>query len=207
MNKIKNQSELIKKKFDNLFTKKDIILNKSSDFDLMPEINRQVRDLVPAAVLLPILINKGQPKVILTKRAKNLNLHPGQISFPGGKKERSDASELATALRETHEEIGLKPSEIDIIGILPKHETVSGFLINPFVGLVESLASLSANPKEVEEIFEVPLDFLVDRNHMLVQRRIYKAKERLYYTIPYGPYYIWGATAMIIKTFADRVRE
>ena len=195
----------MKIKFKNLSGKSVVSMKHSSDFDLTPNRKVRVKNLRPAAILIPILINSVNPTVILTTRAKALSQHPGQISFPGGKVENSDQSEASAALREAHEEIGLKRSEVDVIGELPRHETTTGFLISPIIGLVKTDESLTANPKEVADIFMVPLDFLLNKDNMFVQTAKFKQVHRSYYTIPYGPHYIWGATARIIKTLADEI--
>lgn len=142
--------------------------------------------------------------VIFTKRADNLSTHPGQISFPGGSLEPKDESMLNAGLREVEEEIGLEESQIETVGMLRPHETVSKYLIHPFIGIVESTAEFKINTSEVAEIFEVPLAFLLNRNNMQ-EHRISNGKEyRGYFAIPYGPHYIWGATASIIKSFTER---
>ena len=142
--------------------------------------------------------------VIFTKRADNLSTHPGQISFPGGSLEPNDESLLNAGLREVEEEIGLEESQIETVGMLRPHETVSKYLIHPFIGIVVSTAEFKINNSEVAEIFEVPLAFLLNRKYMK-EHRISKGKEfRGYFAIPYGPHYIWGATASIIKSFTER---
>ena len=180
---------------------------KSSDFDLSPSITTHKRKLKSAAVLLAIIFKKEGPEVVLTRRAKTLKHHAGQIAFPGGKVEESDSSEMQTAIRESFEEVGLQRKGVRVLGMLPRHETVTGYLISPFVGLIKNPQELKPEVSEVSEIFNVPLKFLLNKDNMQVKRRKFNDVERGYYAIPYGPYYIWGATARIIKSFADLIGE
>lgn len=178
----------------------------SSDFDLNPEFKNQLpagRKLRAASVLVPVIERNGALNVILTKRASHLKHHAGQVAFPGGKVEVGETSEAA-ALREAHEEIGLPPCAVQVIGPLDIHETVTSFSITPFIAQTEVFKPV-LNAGEVEELFEVPLDFLMLAENMQVQGRIWQGRRRQYYTIPYGPHYIWGATARMIKALADRV--
>ena len=180
---------------------------KSSDFDLSPSITTHKRKLTSAAVLLAIIFKKEGPEVVLTRRAKTLKHHAGQIAFPGGKVEESDSSEMQTAIRESFEEVGLQRKGVRVLGMLPRHETVTGYLISPFVGLIKNPQELKPEVSEVSEIFNVPLKFLLNKDNMQVKRRKFNDVERGYYAIPYGPYYIWGATARIIKSFSDLIGE
>ena len=178
----------------------------SSDFDLssrgVKKLKGQHKKI--AAVFMLLRQKEKDVSVIFTKRADNLSTHPGQISFPGGSLEPNDESLLNAGLREVEEEIGLEESQIETVGMLRPHETVSKYLIHPFIGIVESTAEFKINTSEVAEIFEVPLAFLLNRKNMK-EHRISKGKEyRGYFAIPYGPHYIWGATASIIKSFTER---
>ena len=178
----------------------------SSDFDLSPEFKIQLpegRKLRAASVLVPVIERNGALSVILTKRASQLKHHAGQVAFPGGKVEAGETSEAA-ALREAYEEIGLPSRAVQVIGSLDIHETVTSFSITPFIAQTESFVPV-LNTGEVEELFEVPLDFLMRTENMQVQGRNWQGRRRQYYTIPYGPYYIWGATARMIKALADKV--
>lgn len=178
----------------------------SSDFDL--EINspiRRDRQLRPAAVLVPILLGGGDPQVVLTKRASGLKHHPGQIAFPGGKVDPEDRSARHAALREAQEEIGLPPDAVEILGELPDHETVTCFSVTPVIGLIQEPVEFFAEPGETEEIFAVPLSHVMDRQRFSVGSRIWRGMPRYYYTVPYGPYYIWGATARILRGLAERL--
>lgn len=178
----------------------------SSDFDLNPGLIPQGRVLRPAAVLVGIIAGQVSYEVILTKRASHLKHHPGQIAFPGGKQEDTDPTPEATALREAQEEIGLAPHLVRPLGRLPAHETVTGFLMTPILAEVAQF-SPSRDPGEVEEVFTVPLSHFLDRGQYNIQRRLWQGQWRSYYAVPWGPYYIWGATARILRGLAERAAE
>ena len=175
----------------------------TSDNDLMDREAVKTENLIEAAVLVPIVERNDGLKVILTKRSNNLKQHPGQISFPGGKSEKIDKSLVATALRETKEEIGISEKNVEILGQLPKHVTITGFKITPFIGRIRMGFSTEIQTSEVSEIFEVPLSYLSNPKNFRVESIKWKGKKRFFYSIPYGPYYIWGATARILKNLAD----
>jgi len=176
----------------------------SSDYDLNPDFRLpDGRKLRAAGVLVPIHVEAGEATLYLTKRSSALKHHPGQIAFPGGKQEPYDVDATAAALREAHEEIGLDPANVELFGTLPPHETVTGFQVTPVVGRI--LAPFEPVPEagEVEEVFRVPLDHVLKSARYAVQSRQWRGSRRAYYTVPYGPYYIWGATARILRTLAD----
>jgi 8-oxo-dGTP pyrophosphatase MutT (NUDIX family) len=176
----------------------------SSDYDLNPGFEFHHKNgLRAAAVLIPIIERRTGPHVILTMRASALAHHPGQIAFPGGKVDAKDADPQAAALREAFEEIGLHRQQVEILGRLPNHETVTSFDVHPFVGRVRGRFQPVAETGEVEEIFEVPLSHLIQPRNFLIQSRNWSGHRRRYYTVPYGPYYIWGATARILRTLAS----
>lgn len=176
---------------------------ESSDFDLNPGVVLPVgRVLRPAAVLVAV----WQDRVILTKRASHLKHHPGQIAFPGGKVDADDANAEAAALREADEEIGLDPAAVQVLGRLPPHETVTGFSVTPI--LAQVIGRFDPRPElgEVDEIFTVPLAHVLTPANFSIERRLWRGEWRRYYAVPFGPYYIWGATARILRGLADRVQ-
>lgn len=182
----------------------------SSDFDLNPQVITSwpaPLAMRPAAVLVPLVEGRQGLNVILTKRASHLKHHPGQIAFPGGKVDEGDADETDAALREASEEIGLDRANVDILGIMPFHETVTHFRITPVVGKVLERFEPTPEEGEVAEVFEVPLSYIVDPSNYLVESRFWAGSRRYYYTVPYGPYYIWGATARILRGFSDRLNH
>ena len=178
----------------------------SSDFDLNPGVVLpEGRKLRPAGVLMPVQVFDGVAQVLLTKRASHLKHHPGQIAFPGGKQEESDADVTAAALREAREEIGLPEDAVRVLGVLPTHETVTSFTVTPVIGLIERDFTITPEQGEVEEVFRVPLSHVTDKSNFSVQGRRWLGQRRHYYTVPFGPYYIWGATARILRGLAERM--
>jgi 8-oxo-dGTP pyrophosphatase MutT (NUDIX family) len=178
----------------------------SSDFDLNPGIRPAAdKPLRPAAVLVPVWLRPEGAGLILTKRSSHLKHHPGQIAFPGGKVDATDEGPMAAALREAQEEIGLPPDRVEILGALPVHETVTGFAMTPFVGLIRGDFDATPEAGEVEEVFSVPLAHVLTPARFAIERRQWMGVWRRFYAVPYGPYYIWGATARILRGLADRV--
>ena len=152
-----------------------------------------------AAVLIPLLLKESGLSVLLTQRTNHLRDHAGQISFPGGRMDPEDQSPNDTALRESHEEIGLDPKRVEIIGHLPEYLTVSGYSVTPVVGLVQPQAEYVLDTFEVADVFEVPLEFLLDpANH---QVRLWESEQggRRFYSMPYENRFIWGATAGMLR--------
>jgi 8-oxo-dGTP pyrophosphatase MutT (NUDIX family) len=176
----------------------------SSDFDLNPGVRPLRRPMRPASVLVPLVERRAGLFVILTRRAALLKHHPGQVAFPGGKQDAGDPTPLAAALREAREEIGL--DAVEILGALGRHETVTGFAISPFVGLVAPGFQPVIDRAEVDEVFEVPANFLFDTSNFQVHARPWQGVFRRYYVVPWGPHYIWGATARMLRTLADRMQ-
>jgi len=180
----------------------------SSDFDLNGDVQLDTgRVLRPAGVLAPLIWQNDRLELLLTKRASGLRHHPGQIAFPGGKQDRGDPDVIATALREANEEIGLPSPLVQILGTLPAHETVTGFQVTPVIGLVSQRFAIKAEPGEVAEVFSVPLDHVLNTNNYLVQSRRWQGKQRHYYVVPHGPYYIWGATARMLRAWTEAMKS
>jgi 8-oxo-dGTP pyrophosphatase MutT (NUDIX family) len=178
----------------------------SSDFDLNPDLRRPVAPKLRAASVLVPLVERGAGlDLVLTRRAAFLKHHPGQVAFPGGKQDAGDPTPLAAALREAREEIGL--DGVRVLGALPGHETVTGYAVTPFVGLVPAGFRPVIDRREVDEVFEVPLAFVLDPASYQIHARRWQGQLRRYYVLPYGPHYIWGATARILRMLCDRVRE
>ena len=176
------------------------------DLDLNPEVWRRagVKATKPAAVLVPV-IDRGEPTVLLTLRTAELASHAGQVAFPGGKIEPADESPVAAAMREAREETGLPPTLIEPIGYLDLYLTFSGFRILPTVARVKPDFTLTPNPTEVTETFEVPLKFLMTPANHQRKTRDWSGFARDYYVMPYQNRYIWGITAGILRNLYDRV--
>ncbi|MES2300112.1 MAG: CoA pyrophosphatase [Pseudomonadota bacterium] len=162
----------------------------------------------PASVLIPLVLREGEIMMLLTQRTAHLTDHAGQISFPGGRAEDADASAIDTALRETEEEVGLHRRHIEVIGTLPDYFTGTGYRVTPVVGLVSPPFELQADPHEVAEIFEVPLAFLMDgMNHQRLSLDLPEgAGRRTFYAMPYKHFYIWGATAGMLRNLFHFLR-
>ena len=158
-----------------------------------------------AAVLMPVVAHRDGATMLLTQRTPHLAAHAGQIAFPGGKIDPTDRDPGFAALREAEEEIGLDPTRVAIVGYLDPYLTRTGYRIVPVVGRVEPDMRLKINPTEVDEVFEVPLDFLMTpANHRMGSRELLGATRR-FYEMPYEGHYIWGITAGIIRGLYERV--
>lgn len=186
-----------------------------------PELRTDVRLFYPdrppriASVLIPLIVDGDEVRVLLTQRTAHLHDHAGQISFPGGGVDERDADAVATALREAHEEIGLPPSQVEVIGTLPEYLTATGYKVTPVVALIDQPFSPVLDPFEVSEVFEVPLSFLMNpANH---ERRVFQLGDtaRTFYAMPYPVhqntaterrYFIWGATAAMLRNLYHFLR-
>ena len=157
----------------------------------------------PAAVLLPILEYKNALTVLFTVRASHLKHHAGQVSFPGGKQEPTDHSLVETALRETHEEVGLSPDKIEIVGNLPLYRTVSRYEVIPYIGFICAPTDIILDKNEVDSTFEVPLNFLMDKNNHLIHWVKRKDGQFPVYFIPWKEHNIWGATAAFVRNLSN----
>jgi 8-oxo-dGTP pyrophosphatase MutT (NUDIX family) len=169
-------------------------------------VRPEAQALKPASVLVPI-VDRGRespagPTMLFTRRAAHLKDHSGQVSFPGGRVAPGDPSPEATALREAREEIGLDPGRVELLGRMPEYLTRTGFRITPVVGVLTPPFELQPDANEVDEIFEVPLAFLLDPANHQRQSREWQGELRWFYAMPYREHYIWGATAgMVVNLY------
>lgn len=177
----------------------------SSDFDLNPEFRPEGRSLRAAAVLVAFQDTPDGPQLVLTKRASGLKHHPGQIAFPGGKLDASDADDVAAALREAEEEIALPRGAVDILGTMAAHETVTGFSITPILAWIRDPFEPLPEAGEVDEVFNVPFSHIANPANYMIESRYFRGTKRHYYIVPYGPYYIWGATARILRALTEEL--
>ncbi len=161
----------------------------------------------PAAVLVPIVDRPDGMTVLLTQRTGHLHHHPGQVSFPGGRMEANDEHPVATAIRETEEEIGLHRDYLEVAGYLDLYKTITGFMVTPVVAFVQTGFRLALDTFEVAEAFEVPLSYLMDAKHYRLESRLVKGRIRRYYAIPYHGYKIWGATAAMLADLNAKLRD
>ena len=159
----------------------------------------------PAAVLVPIVDRADGMTVLLTQRTDHLHHHPGQVSFPGGRMEAGDEHPIATAMRETEEEIGLRRQFLEVAGYLDLYKTVTGFLVTPVVAFVATGFELSLDTFEVANAFEVPLSLVMDPDNYLLESRVLRGMTRRYYVIPYEDYRIWGATAAMLVDLGQKL--
>lgn len=163
-------------------------------------------DLKPAAVLVPLFVKEGEHHLLFTKRTDNLRNHPGQISFPGGRHDDTDESLLATALRETEEEIGLKREHVEVLGELDDMMTITQYRITPYVGVIPYPYQFQPNTMEIERIIEVPIKLFLEPQRLEIQQRaVFKnTVDVYYYHVADEP--IWGATARIVKHLLEVIR-
>lgn len=176
----------------------------SGDHDLTPGATPPQR-LRPAAVLVALQPGPAGWEVVLTRRAARLRHHPGQIALPGGKLDTNDPGPVAAALREAREEVGLDPAGVELLGTLTPHTTVTGFAVTPVVGWLRTPFTPVPDASEVAEVFAVPMAHLADPGRYRVEARRWQGTTRHYYVVPWGPYYIWGATARILRGLATRM--
>jgi 8-oxo-dGTP pyrophosphatase MutT (NUDIX family) len=177
------------------------------DRDLDPDIPEPSRARMPAAVLVPIVERDEGLTVILTLRTEHLNAHAGQVSFPGGRIEDHDADEVAAALRETEEEIGLPRHHVRVVGRLDDYETGTGFIVTPIVGLIRPPFPIERDEFEVADVFEVPLSFILEPANHELRSGVFGGRRRHYYVLPYEDRFIWGATAGMLINLYERLRD
>jgi 8-oxo-dGTP pyrophosphatase MutT (NUDIX family) len=180
----------------------EIVLRDDVDMDLAAEPT--TAPPLRASVLLPIVFH-AEPTLLFTRRTATLARHSGQVSFPGGRSEPHDVSPLQTALRETFEETGIAPGHVSVAGYLDRYLTGTGFDIQPVVGLLDPGFALAPDPREVDEVFEVPLTFLLDPGNRRRESRAIAGRQRRFYAFTYNGHEIWGATAAIIVNLAERL--
>jgi len=182
---------------------RDAVTGLTSDFDYNPRARPpHARTLRPAAVLVGLQDGPEGVQVLLTKRASHLRHHPGQIAFPGGKQDAGDPDPEAAALREAFEEIALGAGQATVKGRLKLHETVTGFAVTPVLARIDAGFRPQPQPGEVDEVFFVPLAHVTDLAQYRIERRLWLGGWRQYDVVPWGPYYIWGATARILRGMA-----
>lgn len=180
---------------------------RPSDFDLNPGLERELAPACPpkdAAVLIPV-VARAPLSVLFTLRTDHLAAHAGQVSFPGGKIDAGDADAVATALREAQEEIALDPNLVEPLGFLDTYHTSTGYKVAPLVALVSPDHGARPNPQEVADIFEVPLEFLMDTRNISLNTRMWLGRERQFYAYRYQERYIWGATAGMLNNMLERL--
>lgn len=169
--------------------------------DRVPDQNTKA-----AAVLVPIVARDTGPTVLLTVRTQHLRAHAGQVSFPGGRTDEGDASAIATALREAQEEVGLKSSDVELLGLLDNYQTGTNYLVTPVVAWVAPHIELTLNKNEVAHAFEIPLDFVLNPIHHGIESRSYQGRTRRYYVFRYQEFFVWGATAGMLMNLYRRLQ-
>lgn len=184
-----------------------VLSERHGDHRLNPDLGDELSalELRPAAVLIPVIADEYDARVILTVRTEKLRKHSGQVAFAGGAVDQSDASAESAAMREAEEEIGLSTEYVEAVGQLPIYRSLTGFSITPVLAVVKSGFSLTANPDEVDEIFEVSLRDLMNPDNHVRDSLVWKNKRRHYYTIKHRKHRIWGVTAGMIRTLYERL--
>lgn len=161
--------------------------------------------LKPAAVLIPLVIRDDGIHIIFTRRAKHLKHHPGQVSFPGGRYEVEDGDLIDTAIRETHEETGILCNRSNIVGQLPSLATISGYIVTPYLSVIPAQYTPYLDPNEVDELFEAPASFVLNPMNMATLPISIKGQKHHIYSVSFGKYAIWGATAQMLKVLSKQL--
>ncbi|RDE22628.1 CoA pyrophosphatase [Motiliproteus coralliicola] len=161
-------------------------------------IRRLKMSMPEAGVLVALTDHPQDPQVVLTRRASQLSSHAGEVAFPGGKRDPEDADLLATALRESHEEIDLAPDRVEVVGPLGQVVSKHGFLVSPFLGVISDQQPLTPNLDELESLFKVPLSFLLDRHHFQMETLSFEGRSIRMPRYDYQGYVIWGLSAFIL---------
>jgi len=159
-----------------------------------------------AGVLVPIVLGKGAPELLFTKRTEFVETHKGQVSFPGGMMDPDDGNVVRTALREAWEEVGIPASSVEVVGILDDLPTPTGFIITPVIGIIQQLPSLAPNIHEVADVFQVPLSFFAAPENGRTEIRDFRGKQQEVWYYESGSHTIWGATAMIVRSLLKRLQ-
>jgi 8-oxo-dGTP pyrophosphatase MutT (NUDIX family) len=159
-----------------------------------------------AAVLVPLLVTGRGVDILLTRRTDDVETHKGQISFPGGGVEEADRTIIQTALRESEEEIGLKPDWVRAVGLLDDHVTPTGFIITPVVGVIANQPSLQPDPVEVAEVLQIPLAFFAETKRVRQEKRFFRGRTHDVWFYDTGTHVIWGATAAMIRVLLQRLK-
>jgi 8-oxo-dGTP pyrophosphatase MutT (NUDIX family) len=176
----------------------DIVMPPGSEQWPAETCEQLVQSLTPAGVLIPVIERADSLSVLLTQRSAELRHHAGQVSFPGGRMEEGDTDILATALRETHEEVGISPEDVSVLGYLQPMPTITGYAVTPVIGLLAAPSDLVVDASEVEYVFEVPLHFLLDRRNQRSAEREFRGRKMQVSEFIYADERIWGATAHIL---------
>lgn len=182
-----------------LYRPKDQFDDKEAFINYLP--------LKASAVLVPIVERGSDYSILLTKRSEQLKSHSGQVSFPGGRCDDNDLHAMETALREAKEEINLPRENVEVVGAMEDYETVTGFTVAPVIGFVDPDFKIVKQVEEVEEVFEIPLDFVLDERNHKVETVFWKGADRHYFVFPHPEYKIWGATAAMLVRFAKLVND
>lgn len=183
-----------------------------SNLLILPQLRTRLRDYHPspegvdAAVLIPVT-DTSRPEIILTRRATHMKSHAGEVAFPGGKRDSTDASVVATALRESYEEIGLQPNAVELLGELDTFVSRVGLRVQPIIGMVPGDVPLVPNPDEIESIFRVPVEFFLNEKPVYTHKFRFMGQEVTVPSFNYGDYVIWGLTAFMIVDLMKRVYD